>query len=175
MKDPCRLCGVSLNVGRFRTADEPPESGWIIDQEWSDRDTPIAIPNACKVENGCYLNNPNGLSNGPDDESDDQTGYIEEEDSDWLEEEGSEYEEYEFDSDEDRLSEELVVEEELGNRADRNVLRNDGKCRYTLRNQRRFPTIGGSDSLAHWQSLRTLPRTIRMSSPQAQNISKGND
>jgi hypothetical protein len=97
MKQWCCLCGVSFDIGRFRIAEEPPESGWTINQRQYDTLTPL---NPYKVDDGCFLDNPLSTINGLDGDLDDAK-YKEDDDSDWREEEGSEYEEYEFESDDD--------------------------------------------------------------------------
>jgi len=98
----CRLCGVSFNIGRIRRPEDPPSEGWTSTGDGKG----FVEGQLCEEEDGCQLverrdDFANPQSRDPVIKSVGNYSFDDEEDSDYVDEEEVEDEEYDFESDDD--------------------------------------------------------------------------
>jgi hypothetical protein len=100
---PCRLCGVSFNIGRIRRPEDPPSEGWRSTGDGKD----FVEGDLGEEEKGCQLVERKSDFHERQSREKKRTKSVtdfhsdDEEDSDYVDEEEVEDEGYEFESDDD--------------------------------------------------------------------------
>jgi hypothetical protein len=180
---PCRLCGVVFNVGRIRRKDERTLSGWTAPgRKWHADPTRPFDPfgsedeedRICKPEDGCYWarrplywRDHYWYSMNSSDTLDDQGKlYVEEEDSDYVDNQSLEYEEYEYESDDELVGQSNADEEEDDDTGE--VESSDGWRRYLIDRETEpgnYKNDPGSEQFSFLCELNKLPKTLPLHSP----------